>query len=186
MSYVHIEAANSPPRSLSITLSALCSLLGACLPTLALYLLLFQPSVLVAELRLPAFSPAPAGFALTVPEHLALIVLGFAPIACVTYALLRARRCFESFRRGAYFTLEVVRSLRHFAGAVAFAAITGSLVRPLLTLLLVHAAEPRPGLAAFGGESCYLLLLLFAGIVWQVAGVMTKAVTLAEENSQFV
>jgi hypothetical protein len=39
---------------------------------------------------------------------------------------------------------------------------------------------------ALGFGSNELLTLLFAGMVWQIAAIMAKAVALAEENAQFV
>lgn len=77
-------------------------------------------------------------------------------------------------------------SLEHFAGAVGSAAIAGSLMTPSLTVMLALEQAPGHELAALGSQSCYLLMLLFAGVVWQIADVMTRATLLAEENSQFV
>ena len=185
MSDVPFDTTTPPARGLSVALSAMCALLAVGLPAATLYVLILHPAMLTAELGLSAL-PQGAAAELTVPDRLWTLMLGFAPIACVSYALICAQRCFRSFVRGAYFTLEVVRSLRHFAGAVALAAVTGSLMAPLLTWLLTLDAEPGHELAALGGQSCYLLMLLFAGIVWQIADAMTKAVVLAEENSQFV
>ena len=83
-----------------------------------------------------------------------------------------------------YFTLRVVRSLRGLAAGIALWTIAGGLTQPLLGVLLTLAEEELRVSASFGTSG--LFTLLFAGIVWQIADIMTKAVALAEENAQFV
>jgi hypothetical protein len=56
----------------------------------------------------------------------------------------------------------------------------------LITVVLTAGAPAGQRALSLGFGSNELLTLLFAGMVWQIAAVMAKAVALAEENAQFV
>ncbi len=121
---------------------------------------------------------------------MALRLLGGAllllPVAAMAYALLRARSCFLGFAREEYFTASTVLSLRSFAAGMAASQLLGVLVGPLSNLLLLWAEPPVKGQLEINISSQQLLFLLFAAMVWVMAGVMAKGRALAEENAQFV
>jgi len=52
--------------------------------------------------------------------------------------------------------------------------------------VLTSAVPAGPRALSLSLGSNELLTLLFAGMVWQIAAVMARAVALAEENAQFV
>lgn len=172
------QAGVRPARRLSAVPSILCLALIVGWPALSVHVLAFDPETAVEGFSL---EPMPA---LTAAQRVTIVVVGLAPVAGVIYALLCARRCFQSFRRGEYFTLHVVRSLRGLAAGIVLWAVAGLLVTPVSSLLLTLGAEEHRLTVEL--SSTTLLTLLFSGIVWQIADVMTKAVMLAEENAQFV
>ncbi len=108
------------------------------------------------------------------------------PVSATSYALLRARACFRGFGAGVYFTSATVSALRGFAAGMATAQVLGILVQPMIGLLLMVAAPGTKGAVTLDLNSQHLLFFLFAGMVWVIAEVMTRAVTLADENAQFV
>jgi hypothetical protein len=182
----HVEphAAAAPARRLSATLSAVCLVLIVALPVVSLSIQVFRPEVIIEVLGLPAASGDSTESALTPIQHAIMVLVGLVPVAFMTYALICARRCFRSFVRGEHFTAHVVRNLRGLAAGIALWVLSGWLTTPLLSLLLTLGAEEHR--LTLGFSSSGMLTLLFAGIVWQIADIMTKAVALAEENSQFV
>ena len=113
-------------------------------------------------------------------------VVGMLPVCGLAYGLLHARRCFQGFVRGETFTQSTVHHLRGFAAGVMLAAVAG-LVLPTLRSLLLAASAPAGSRAlVLEFSSDHLLLLLFAGIVWQIAHVMAQAAALADEHAQIV
>lgn len=168
-------------------LGAICLVLAVVLPVLVAYYLATAPGgALLGSMGLPASSPLiRPGFELSVVQRAIVMITGLVPVSCMAVALMYARPCFRSFSRKQYFTLGVVRGLRGFAGAIFLSGLTGLLVAPLASVLLSAISGEHLSLAISLGSS-QVLLLLFAGIVWQIAGVMAKAVVLAEEHSQFI
>ncbi len=67
-----------------------------------------------------------------------------------------------------------------------WSTVAAFLTTPVLTFLITLGAGPGNYQVSVNFSSTQALTLLFAGIVWQVAAVMTRAVALAEENAQFV
>jgi len=66
------------------------------------------------------------------------------------------------------------------------AAAAACLSVPLISVLLTMAAPAGQHMVKMQVGSNELLLLLFAGIVWQIARVMTQAVELAEDHAQII
>lgn len=158
-------------------------LLAVVFPALALYSAISNPQLLIDGLQLK--SP-PSVESLTTFQHIALGVLSTIPSLCQAYGLLSARRCFQSFARGEYFTLQVIKGLRGFAAGLFFWPVAAFLSKPLETYLATMYGGPGGHEVSIGIGTEQLLTLLFAGILWQIAGVMTSARRLAEENAQFV
>jgi hypothetical protein len=169
------------PRIASIV-SVVCLLFAIALPISTLYAAIFDPELVIRGLDL---HDPPNAAQLNVLQRIGLAVLEMIPPIFQAYGLLCARRCFQSFAHGEYFTLEIVKGLRGFAAGVFFAIIAGMLTTPILTVLLTMTSAHELTLTArFSSEE--LLRLVFAGILWQIAAVMMRAVKIAEEHSQFV
>ena len=84
------------------------------------------------------------------------------------------------------FSLGTVQHLRGFAGGLLGSSVAGLLAPTLLSVLLTWgaAAGQRSVAVALGGQ--HLLMLLFAGIVWQIAHAMARAIEIADDNAQIV
>jgi hypothetical protein len=175
----------SPPAlKLSAALSTLCLVLILAMPILTALILILTPETATEGLGVAPASNGADGPSFSTWQRVIIIVVGLIPIAFVTYALLRARRCFRSFRRGEFFTAEVIGNLRAFAAGIALWVIAGWLATPLLSLLLTIFEEEKRLTVQFGLNG--FMTLFFAGIVWQIADIMRRAAAIAEENAQFV
>jgi len=172
---------------LSRVLSASCLALAVVLPVLAgYYLCTSSVSALAHTIGIPTPVRDPTAFQLALLQRALVVALGAMPVLCMAYGLLCARHCFVSFAQGTYFSSSAVRGLRGFAAGVFFSVVASLAVAPLLSVVLtLGGAGAKPSMT-FNIGSSQVLSLLFAGIVWQIAAVMTKAVALAEENAQFV
>ena len=115
-----------------------------------------------------------------------LISLGLLPVGGLAYGLVRAAWCLRSIARGEVFGRGTVRHLRGFAVGVFMSAVAGVLVGPATSVALAWNAPAGARSFPLQLDSQPLLMLLFAGIVWQVAHVMTHAAELAEEHAQIV
>ncbi|MEO8314626.1 MAG: hypothetical protein ABI645_07500 [Pseudomonadota bacterium] len=176
--------ASSPTAPiLSTVLSVGCALLAIILPALAVYLAFGNPQMMIDTLHLQV---PRAVESLSTFQRVCIGVITTIPPLCQAYGLFSARRCFQSFARGEYFTLEVVKGLRGFAAGLFFWPVAALLSKPLLTFVatLNSGSGGHEVSVAVGTEQVFPLL--FAGILWQIAGVMTSAKRLAEENAQFV
>jgi hypothetical protein len=178
------QATAAPARRLSIALSAFCLILIVLIPAATLLIPVFDLAVVTKGLGLPAPPNGTQAPSLTLAQHALVVLVELVPVVFVVYALVCARRCFKSFIDGEYFTSRVVGGLRGIAAGIALWVVCAWLTTPLLTILLTLGAEEHR--LAVRVSSSGLLTLLFAGIVWQIAAIMTRAVALAEENSQFV
>jgi hypothetical protein len=171
------------PRVVSL-LSGMCLLLAVALPALVLYYLVVSPAQVLGErLGIP---PESVPVELAAWQRVIVVALGTLPVLCLAFGLTRARRCFQSFARHEYFTLGVVQGLRGLAVGVFLSGALGLLAAPLSSAVVALSAAPGQRSIALSLDSTNLLTMLFAGLVWQISAVMAKAVTLAEENSQFV
>jgi hypothetical protein len=180
-----VTADSGPPTTpvLSTVLSVGCLLLAVILPAFAVYAGISRLEVLINGFNLK--SPPPVE-SLTTFQHVAIAAIATIPALCQSYGLLSARRCFQSFARREYFTLPVIKGLRGFAAGMFLWPVAAILSKPLLTYLATLHAGPGGHEVSIGIGTEQVLTLLFAGILWQIAGVMTSAKRIAEENSQFV
>jgi hypothetical protein len=115
-----------------------------------------------------------------------LIALGLLPVMGLAYGLVRAAWCLRGMARGEVFGRGTVGHLRGFAVGVFLSAVAGMLVGPATSVVLAWAAPAGPRSISLQLDSQTLLMLLFSGILWQVAHVMTHAAELAEEHAQIV
>ncbi len=180
-----VPAAGNPDGAFGLAkvLSGACLLLAVVLPAGSLYMGFAMPGVIIEGLHLPKALNAAD---LTLFQRIAATLIWTVSPLFQAYGLLCARRCFESFARGNFFTSEVVRGLRGFAKGLFFAILFSLISTPLLSFLLTMHAPAGEHMVSAGLNSDQVHKLLFVGIFWQIAAVMTRAVNLAEENSQFV
>ena len=175
-------------RRLNALIALTCLVLAIGLPALTLYGLCTTPAeAWLARQGGRALSTA-AGPGVPVAMWQAALAafVAMLPVLAMAYGLLRARLCFLGFGRGETFSLATVRHLRGFAAGIVASALAGLLSPTLIGLLLTLGAAPGKRMLTLGVGSNDVLLLLFAGIVWQVAHVMTQAVALADEHAQIV
>ena len=165
-----------------------CLALAIVLPVAAVVgLWAASPESLLAQagVQLPAGAAVPT-VSLALWQRVLAVAMGLLPVAGMAYGLVRAWQCFTGFARGAVFSLGTVRHLRGFAGGLLGASLAGLLAPTLLSALLTWGAPAgqRSLAVALGGQ--HLLMLLFAGIVWQIAHAMARAIEIADDNAQIV
>jgi hypothetical protein len=166
---------SSSSTRLNQTLAWGCLALAVVLPLAALYgLWAASPGVGVQ------------GLAMTLGQRVLAVVIGLLPVACMAYGLVRASQCFTGFARGAVFSLGTVQHLRGLAAGLLGAGLAGLLAPTLLGLLFTWGAPTGQHALAVSLGSQQLLMLLFAGIVWQIAHVMVRAREIADDNAQIV
>ena len=180
----------TPPGSQRINafLAVACLALAIALPALTLYGLCTTPSeIWLARLGVEPISPAgQPGFKIAWWQSGLATLIGVLPVCSMGYGLLRARLCFLGLARGEAFSLGTVRHLRGFAIGIFASAVAGLLSPVLISVLLTLGAPAGRRALALGLGSSEVWMLLFAGIVWQIAHVMTRAVELADEHAQIV
>ena len=174
----------NPGNQVSRALATACLLLALLLPAATIYGLSQPwPQALTATLTSTLGEAQIAS--ISAARLLAAAVLALLPVALMSYALVIASRTFAGFSQGEYFTLVSVRRLRGFARAVFAAAVAGIAVPPVIGLM-VTVGTSAPSALAVALSSHQVILLLFAGVVWQMASVLAKAVAIADENAAFV
>lgn len=159
----------SPNPRLSALLAHICLMLSTVLPLATLYGLWTAPPVAVSHWLA-------AG----------TLAIAMLPVCSMAYGLLRARQCFQGFVRGDIFHVSTAQHLRGFAAGMLVAAVAGLLVTPWIGLLQTWNAPVGSHAFAVEFSSQHLLLLLFAGIVWQIAHGMAQAAALADDHAQIV
>lgn len=114
------------------------------------------------------------------------VCISLLPVGAVAYALWRAHQCFNGFVRGEVFSLTTVRHLRGFAAGLLASSSAGLLAPTAIVWLLTLYAPAGGRVLTISLGAQQLLMLLFAGIVWQMGHAMTRAVELAEDNAQII
>ncbi|MFS2036443.1 hypothetical protein ACEN8I_20650 [Polaromonas sp. CT11-55] len=174
-------------QRLSSVLAWACALLAVALPLAVAYHLLSVPvESLLMRAGVSSQVAQAAAMEVTLGQKCLSVLLGVVPVCCASYGLMCAMRCFSGFSQAEYFSLRTVKYLRGFAAGIFASVVTGVLSSTLITLVLTSAAAAGPRALSLSLGSNELLTLLFAGMVWQIAAVMARAVALAEENAQFV
>ena len=100
--------------------------------------------------------------------------------------LWQARKCFRLFASGQIFTSETVFCLRHFAAWVAASVAAGMAGNTVISVLITVLNPPGMRQLVVGVGSEQVFALLFAGIVWLMAAVMSQGQLLAEENASYI
>lgn len=173
---------------LNAALALACLCLAVVLPALTLYgLLTTSAEAWLAGLGVrPAAGAAQTAWPIAPWQRGLATAVGMLPVGAVAYGLLRACLCLRGFGRGEGLSLHTVRHLRGLAAGMLAAAAAACLSVPLISVLLTMAAPAGRHMVTLQVGSNELLLLLFAGIVWQIAHVMTQAVELAEDHAQII
>ncbi len=171
----------APAARLSQALAWACLASALALPLLAAVALWRLPH---AEwlLRLGIDTPVEV----STGQTLAASALAMLPVLALSFGLFKARDCLTGLARGNIFALTTVTHLRAFAGAAAIAALLGMLVPAISSVLLTWQAGPGQRTLTLNMASSDLLLVVFAGITWQIASVWARATALAEEHAQIV
>jgi hypothetical protein len=178
-----LTPANSD-RLLCGLLAWLAIALALLLPLSVAAMLIAYPSKVLAAAQLPtlrSFDPS----LVPIATRMLVIAIAMTPVLAMSRALWIASRCLRDFAAGNYFIRANVLRMRDFARWMLIAVVLGMLVTPALSLILGRG-EGGIGAVQVSLSSSQLLLLVFAGFVWQIARVFAKAVALAEENAQFV
>ena len=179
-----------PPiaQRLNAHLALACLVLACALPALTFYgLYTTPPEAWLAGLGVKSSSAAvQPGWRIALWQSGLAMLAGMLPVCGLAYGLLRARLCFRGFAQGASFSLGTVLHLRGLAAGMLAAAAAGLLSPLLISVLLTLDAPAGQHALSMRIGTQEVLMLLFAGIVWQIAHVMTQAVALAEEPAQIV
>lgn len=184
----HTTAAKNGPSTWSSVLAWACLALAAVLPVATLVgMLQISPAEMLTQMGIHAPSGAnPGSLPVAAWQQGLALCIGLLPVGAVAYALWRAHQCFRGFAAGAVFELATVRHLRGFAAGLLVSSMAGLLAPTVMGLVLTLQAPAGGRVLAFSLGSQQLLMLLFAGIVWQIGHVMTRAVELAEDNAQII
>jgi hypothetical protein len=173
---------------LNALLALACLAMVMAIPALTLYgLCTTPPEIWLARLGgTSAFPAGQPGLQIAGWQSGLAVLAGMLPACAMAYGLFRARLCFLGFARGETFSLGTVRHLRGFAVGMFAAALGGLVSSPLISMLLTLGAPPGKRSLGLTIGSSELLMLMFAGMVWQIAHVMTQAAALADEHAQIV
>lgn len=170
-------------RVLSKAMSLLCLGTAIALPAgLAAYWLLTPLEALLREAGVPGVSVLDIGWV----GRLTAMMISAVPLVCLVWGLLQARRCFQAFAAGRFFTAEGIYGLRGFAMALFASALLRPVAGAALSVLLSWGAGVGKRALVISLGSDTLLSLLFAGMIVIITWVMTEARSLADENAQFV
>jgi hypothetical protein len=168
---------------LSRWMSRLCLASAVALAVgLVIYWLVTPTELVFQHAGMPGFPVWDIGFGV----RLMGILISAAPLACLIYGLLQARRCFDASAAGGFFTAEPARGLRSFAIAIVVSTALKPIAGALLSVLLSWSSQPGRKTLILSVSSDTLLALIFAGLIAVIAWVMTQASALADENAQFV
>jgi hypothetical protein len=175
-------------QRLNAPLAVACLVLAIALPAMTLYGLVTAPAeVWLTGLGVKSSpSAGQPGWRITLWQSTLAVLVGMLPVLCVAYGLLRARLCFRGFVRGESFSVGTVRHLRGLAAGMLASAAAALLSPALVSVLLTWGAPAGQHAFSVRVGTNEVLMLLFAGIVWQITHVMAQAVELAEEHAQIV
>lgn len=113
-------------------------------------------------------------------------VLTLLPLSFVLLGIWCARQCFLQFLEGRYFELDVIRNLRRLSAYVVWSVVVGVVCKSAMSIAMtaMNPAGKRQMSVSFSSQEVFILL--FAGLIWVIAAVITHAKVLADEHAQFV
>jgi hypothetical protein len=186
MKTVRTASSATDMQNLNSVLAWACALLAALLPLAFAYQLLSSPTDnLLMRAGLSLTNLQIAMLDISVAQKCLAAVLGVMPVCLASWGLVSAMRCFSGFSQGEYFSARNVSYLRGFAAGIFASVVASVFSSTLIGLVLTWPATGRHALT-LGMGSNELLTLLFAGMVWQIAAVMARAVAEAEEETRYV
>jgi hypothetical protein len=170
-------------RGLSGLLARVCEVLLVALPLAVIgWWCVADAGTLAAAANLPPL----AVLSLESWQRVAGAAISLLSVAFLMAGLWQARSFFRLFRTGQVFTADAARCLRRFAGWVALSVVARVVAGAALSVVLTISNPAGMRHLAIGVSSDALLALLFAGMVWVMAAVISRARALAEENASFV
>ncbi|MDH7795438.1 MULTISPECIES: DUF2975 domain-containing protein [unclassified Beijerinckia] len=113
-------------------------------------------------------------------------LISMVPLSALIYGLMNARQCFAAFAAGHIFSAETAGRLRNFAVAIIASAVLKPFAGAALSVLLSWHGSPGTKSLVFNVGSDTLLGMIFGGTVALIAWVMREAMTIADENAQFI
>ena len=171
-------------RRVSRFLEVTCLLLIVALPLIvAAYWGVADPKTLAVRANL---SPDAIHNTLLLWQRLGAGLMAEIPLCLLLVGFWHARKCFRLFASGHVFSTEASLCLHRFS-SWAMASAIGSIVCSSISSVLMTLNNP-PGLRylAISISSDQVFLLLFAAVVWLMAGVIRQGQILADENAQFI
>ncbi len=178
-----------PNRTLrgSRALAWTCRALALGLPAAVVYgLWMTDVEALQHYLGLPSRPLGLGGNGIAAWQVLASKGLGLLPVLALSYGLQRAAACFENFAQGQVFSLDNLRHLRGLALGLLVCALATLLVPTLAALLMGWNAPPGARVLTLSVSSHALLLVLFAGLVWQITHAMAHALEIVQDHAQII
>lgn len=109
-----------------------------------------------------------------------------APLALMTWGLMRLRRFFTELAAGRLFSRRGIAGLRDFAIATAITAVIAPFTETLMQGIVAIRVPEGMRTMAFTISSDNLLALLFASTFAIICWVMSEAAELADEHAQIV
>ncbi|RED18353.1 hypothetical protein [Pontivivens insulae] len=168
-------------RSRSRWAARICLLVAILLPPSIVGAWIFLgPEALIANVVDPA-QPLPQGMQL-----FAIVAVSLVAPVLVSFALLSARRCFQSFAAGNWFDEDGARALRRFGALYLAASIFGLLLPAFLSVLVTLHYPEGQRVLAWGISTGRVLSALAGFMFWLIGDVLVRAAELAEDNRQII
>lgn len=119
-------------------------------------------------------------------DKLAPFLVSLFPALVISWAIWRARTCFDEFALGRLFSRRAILGLRDFAIGMGIGAVASPLTSTILSVLLSWNAPvgQKQMVIAIGSDT--ILGLVFASTIAIISWVMSEAADVAEENAQFI
>lgn len=172
-----------PIYKLSAYLAFACSNLIALLPLGVVYIWTADSDNLNRFANLP---PQSLILPLAIWQRVIGALLSELPVVAFCVGLWQARQCLKTFAGGQIFSQLAVQYLQRFSMWMIVSALGSIVVGALLSVLLSFNNSPGNRHLSIGVSSDQLLLLFFAGLVWVMAGIISEALLVVEENKSFV
>lgn len=165
-------------------LDVTCLLLIVALPLIvAVYWGVADPKTLVVRANL---SPDAIHSTLLPWQRLTAGFMAEIPLCLLLMGFWHARKCFRLFASGHVFTTEAMLCLHRFSSWAMASAIASIICSPVSSVLMTLQNPPGLRYLAIGISTDQVFLLLFAAVVWLMAGVIRQGQILADENAQFI
>jgi hypothetical protein len=171
-------------RRVSRFLDFTCLLLIVALPLMvAIYWSVADPRTLAVRANL---SPDAMLSTLLPWQRLAAGFMAEIPPCLLLTGFWHARKCFQLFASGYVFTTNATHCLHRFSSWAMASAIASIICTAVSSVVMTLQNPPGLRYLAIGISSDQVFLLLFAAVVWLMAGIIRQGQVLADENAQFI